>query len=57
MKRDASLFLLGEFRSGVTTELALLSSLGNRKQSPTRASLDPQPKGSAVDRWQDEGWR
>ncbi len=57
MKRDASLFLLAEFRGGVRTESALLSSLAKRQQSSTRASLDPQPEGSAVDRWQDEGGR
>jgi hypothetical protein len=57
MKRDASLFLSPEFRGGVRTKSALLNSLANRKQSSTRASLDPQPEGSAVDRWQDEGGR
>ncbi len=56
-KRDASLFLLAEFRSGVRTKSALLSSLAKRQQSSTRASLDPQPEGSAVDRWQEEGGR
>jgi len=57
MKRDASLFLSSEFRGGVRTKSALLNSLANRKQSSTRASLDPQPEGSAADRWQDEGGR
>jgi hypothetical protein len=57
MKRDTSLFLLPEFRSGVRTKSALLSSLAKRQHSSTRASLDPQPDGSAVDRWQDEGGR
>jgi hypothetical protein len=57
MKRYASLFLLAEFRGSVRTESALLSSLAKRQQSSTRASLDPQPDGSAVDRWQDEGGR
>lgn len=55
MKRDTS--LLSEFRSGVTTKSALLSSLAKRQQSSTRASLDSQPKCSAVDRWQNEGGR
>ncbi|RAX39376.1 hypothetical protein DQ393_22050 [Rhizobium tropici] len=57
MKRDASLFLSTEFRWGVRTKSALPSSLANRKQSSTRASLDPQFKSSAIDRWQDEGGR
>lgn len=57
MKRDAAFFLSAEFRSGVRTKLALLNSLAKRQQSSTRASLDPQPEGSAVDRWQDEGGR
>jgi len=57
MIRDASLFLLAEFRSGVRTKSALLSSLAKGQQSWTRASLDPQPEGSAIDRWQDEGGR
>ncbi len=57
MKRDASLFLSAEFRSGVRTKSALLHSLANRKRSSTPASFDPQPEGSAVDRWQDEGGR
>ena len=57
MKRDASLFLSTEFRRGVRTKSALLNSLANRIQSSTRASLDPQPKSSAVDRLQDEGGR
>lgn len=57
MKRDASLFLSTEFRRGVRTKSALLSSLAKRQQASTRASFDPQPEGSAVDRWQDEGGR
>ncbi|MBB3313995.1 hypothetical protein FHT78_005802 [Rhizobium sp. BK196] len=57
MKPDASLFLSAAFRSGVRTKSALLHSLANRKQSSTRVCLDPQSKGSAVDRWQDEGGR
>lgn len=57
VNRDASLLLLGEFRSGVRTKRALINSRANRKQSSTRASLDPQPEGSGVDRWQDEGGR
>ena len=57
MKRDASLFLSTEFRRGVRTKSALLNSLANRERSSTRASLDPQSKSSAIDRWQDEGGR
>lgn len=57
MKRDASLFLSAEFRNGVRTKSALLTSLAKRQQSSTRASLDPQPEGSAIDRWLDEGGR
>lgn len=56
-KHDASLFLSAEFRRGVRPKSALLNSLANREPSSTRASLDPQPKGSAVDRWRDEGGR
>lgn len=56
-KQDALLFLSTEFRRGVRTKSALLNSLANRKQSFTRASLDPQPKSSAIDRWRDEGGR
>ncbi|WP_337271525.1 hypothetical protein [Oryzifoliimicrobium ureilyticus] len=57
MKRDASLLLSTEFRSDVRTKSALLSSLAKRQQSSTRASLDPQPEGNAVDRRQGEGGR
>ncbi|MDR6903688.1 hypothetical protein J2W52_005321 [Rhizobium miluonense] len=57
VKREASLFLSAEYRNGVRTKSALLYSLDNRRQSSNRASLDPQPKDSAVDRWQDEGGR
>lgn len=56
-KREASFFLSTEFRRGVRTKSALLNSLANRKPSSRRASLDPQPEGSGVDRWQDEGGR
>jgi hypothetical protein len=57
MKRDASLFLTAEFRSGARTKSALLNSLANRKRCATVAILDLQSKGSAVARWQDEGGR
>ena len=50
MKRDASLFLLAEFSSGVRTNSALLNSLANQQQSLTQAIPDPQPNSSAVNR-------
>ncbi|TCQ95815.1 hypothetical protein EDF70_12021 [Neorhizobium sp. JUb45] len=56
-KRDALLFLSAEFRSGVPNRTALRGSLANRKWSSAMANLELHPRGSAVDRWQDEGGR
>ena len=56
-KRDALLFLSAEFGRGATTKTALLNSLANRKLSSAPESLDPKPRGSAVDPWQDEARR
>lgn len=57
MKRDASLFLSDEFRSGVRTKSALLNSLANRNRSADGSGSHPRAMGSALDRWQDEGGR
>jgi hypothetical protein len=50
MKRDASLFLSSEFRSGVKTKADLLKSLANSNLSAAARRLGRQPKSSAIDR-------
>ncbi len=56
MKREASLFLSAEFRSGVRTKSGLINSLANRKRSST---VEPRytVENSALALRQDEGTR
>jgi hypothetical protein len=56
MKREASLFLSAEFRSGVRTKSGLINSLANRKLSAT-AGPRYIVKSSATALRQDEGGR
>jgi hypothetical protein len=58
MKRDASIFLTAEFRSGARTKTALLEALNRRNSSSTTGTRFGQSsKEKAIDRWQDEGGR
>jgi hypothetical protein len=57
-KRDALLFLTGEFRNGAKTRSSLLKALSGRKQSST-ADIHPrrQPSDAAIDHRIEKGGR
>jgi hypothetical protein len=57
VKPDASVFLTAEFQSVLRRISAFKNSLAKRQRSATKASLDLQPKGNAIDRWQAESGR
>ncbi len=57
VKRYASVFLTADYNRGVRTMSALKHSLAKHNWSAPRANLDPQLRGNAVDRRQDDNLR